>query len=160
MKRLAPSLLPLALAALLLLSVYYLTPPLDGAGDAWNKYTERQDMAIEAIWTLESNKAHLLHGSEGEEGRLGPFQIGEDYFTDAKVPGLQYWQLKEAPQSEQVVRAYMKRWIPEAWDRGDAEVILRTHNGGPRGASKGSTLQYWERGQRVLTGLWRDRHEH
>ncbi len=39
----------------------------------------------------------------------------------------------------------MRHWVPEAWADGDAEVIARTHNGGPRGAERAGTLGYWHK---------------
>ena len=31
----------------------------------------------------------------------------------------------------------------DAWNRLDAQVIARTHNGGPAGARKSATVPYW-----------------
>ena len=44
----------------------------------------------------------------------------------------------------------MDKWVPDAWARVDAEVIARTHNGGPTGAERDTTLGYWKRVQAAL----------
>jgi hypothetical protein len=43
----------------------------------------------------------------------------------------------------------LKRYAPEAWERGDVEALARIHNGGPRGHQKAATLAY----ARKLHGL-------
>ncbi len=103
---------------------------------------------LDAIWFLESSRAtgRVPVGSYGE---VGPLQITQAYLTDSRVQGT-LEDCNGLDFSKLVVEEYMKRWVPEAWEAGDAQVVLRTHNGGPRGASKKATLKYWERGRTVL----------
>lgn len=109
---------------------------------------EHNSEILDAIWDLESGRADYLEGL-GPSGELGPYQITEAYWEDAGRLGS--WQdCRDADYSRRVVVAYMKRWVPEAWEAGDAETIMRTHNGGPRGGSKDSTLDYWTRGRKLL----------
>jgi hypothetical protein len=80
---------------------------------------------------------------------IGPFQIHEIYWRDAlrQRPALggAYADCRRRDYAEQVVAAYMERWVPAAWAAGDAEVIARTHNGGPGGAARAATVPYWQR---------------
>jgi hypothetical protein len=87
---------------------------------------------------------------DGDGGRaIGPYQIHEVYWKDAVAfdPGLggSYQQCRERAYAERVVDAYMRRHASTAWAAGDAETIARVHNGGPRGATKDSTLGYWSK---------------
>jgi len=43
-----------------------------------------------------------------------------------------------------VVSAYLRKYAPAAWAHGDAamDTLARTHNGGPRGYLRPSTLRY------------------
>ncbi len=91
---------------------------------------------------------------DGDGGlAIGPYQIHRRYWEDAVSfePGLgpeaghDYQACRDRAYAERVVSAYMRRWVPDAWARGDAEVIARTHNGGPQGAQRDATLKYWER---------------
>jgi hypothetical protein len=78
----------------------------------------------------------------GDQGRsLGPLQIMRAYHSDSRVPGA-YEQVADLAYSKRVASAYLQRYAPEAWARGDVEVLARVHNGGPRGASKPATLGY------------------
>ena len=82
---------------------------------------------------------------DGDEGlAIGPYQIHEPYWIDAGVAG-EYQDCREAGYAERVIEAYMLRYVPRAWRECDAEVIARTHNGGPRGQDKAATLRYWRR---------------
>lgn len=91
---------------------------------------------------------------DGDGGKaIGPFQIHEVYWRDAVAfdetigpgNGFSYQDCRDPDYAIRVIEAYMKRWVPEAWKRCDAEVIARTHNGGPRGARKRSTERYWDK---------------
>ena len=72
-----------------------------------------------------------------------------DPFTFPSLGGT-YEDCRDRAYAESVVRAYMTRYVPEAWRDSDAEVIARTHNGGPRGARKSATLDYWRRVEEEL----------
>ena len=92
---------------------------------------------------------------DGDGGRsIGPYQISLKYYRDAvefdpRIGG-SYQDCRNRAFAERVVRAYMLRYAPQAWRSGDAEVIARVHNGGPRGASILSTIKYWEKVRRVM----------
>ena len=87
----------------------------------------------------------------GDGGRaIGPYQIHRAYFIDSGVPG-RYADCRDPEFSRRVVIAYWQRWCPDALARCDAEVLVRVHNGGPRGARKSSTLAHWRRVESVLS---------
>lgn len=82
---------------------------------------------------------------DGDGGRsIGPYQIQRAYWQDSGVPG-SYEDCRDAEYARRVVMAYWRRWVPEALENYDPEVLARTHNGGPRGATKAATEPYWER---------------
>lgn len=83
----------------------------------------------------------------GDNGKaLGPLQIHRSYHADARIGG-DYSRCADLEYSKRVVAAYLQRYAPEAWAKGDVETLARVHNGGVRGASKPSTYNY---GQKVL----------
>jgi len=86
---------------------------------------------------------------DGAAGEIGPYQILRAYWEDSGVPG-EYEMCRGREYAQGVVRAYMERWCPGAWASGNAEVIARTHNGGPRGRHKDSTFPYWKKVEAVL----------
>ncbi len=106
------------------------------------------EQILHAIWLVESSGQ--LNPPRGDQGRaLGPLQIHRNYWLDAGIPG-NYEDCAELSYSWQVLQAYMQIYVPMAWENADAEVIARTHNGGPFGARKESTLPYWDKVQRQL----------
>ena len=141
---LIPCLLALALAS----------PAAAGAG---GRYSERQ--ILDAIRQVESGGRDDC--PDGDAGRsIGPYQIQKPYWQDATAydPSLSldgtYQDCRKRGYAEKVIRAYMRRYVSAAWKRldegaaeiGDAEIIARTHNGGPRGAKKKSATEaYWMR---------------
>ena len=102
-----------------------------------------------AIRMVESGGRHSP--PDGDGGRaIGPYQIHEIYWKDAvaAAPELAagtYQDCRGQDYAEAVIRAYMRKWVADAWRIGDAEVIARTHNGGPNGAQKQATQGYWEK---------------
>ena len=48
--------------------------------------------------------------------------------------------------------AYWRRYCPTAMAAGDAEVLARVHNGGPRGNRKAATAAYWRRVLAAMEG--------
>ena len=135
----------------------------------------RQEIALEAVRTVESGRIvesgrrgarladqRLSEGSrwnggpgwddcpDGDDGlSIGPFQICRAYWEDAVAfdpsIGGGYEDCRRRDYAARVVRAYMSRYVPEAWARGDLEVMARTHNGGPRGAKSAKTLPFYGR---------------
>ena len=78
----------------------------------------------------------------GDQGRaLGPLQIHRAYHADSRVAG-DYSRVADLDYSKRVATAYLKRYAPEAWAKGDVETLARVHNGGPRGHLKPATKSY------------------
>ena len=78
----------------------------------------------------------------GDGGKaLGPLQIHRSYHADSRVAG-DYSRVAELDYSKRVATAYLKRYAPEAWAKGDVETLARVHNGGPRGHLKPATKGY------------------
>lgn len=78
----------------------------------------------------------------GDNGRaLGPLQIHRGYHADARIAG-DYSRCADLDYSKRVVSAYLERHAPAAWVAGDVTTLARVHNGGPRGASKQTTINY------------------
>jgi len=132
---LIPCLLALALAS----------PATAGAD---SPYSERQ--ILDAIRQVESGGRDDC--PDGDGGRsIGPYQIQRAYWQDAQAydPSLSlggtYQDCRKRGYAEKVIRAYMQRYIKAAWVRLDAEIIARTHNGGPSGSKKSATKAYWMR---------------
>ncbi len=118
-------------------------------GSADPDYTRKE--ILEAIWMTETSGR--LRPPDGDGGRaIGPFQIHKIYWIDSAQPG-EYQDCRRRAYAERVVEAYMLRYVPEAWMAGDAEIIARTHNGGPRGRFKRATDRYWERVSKWLQKL-------
>jgi hypothetical protein len=120
----------------------------------------QQRRVLDAILQVESSGRDDVPDGDGGLA-IGPYQIHEIYWRDAVAAaprlgpehGHSYQDCRGRAYAEQVVRAYMRRWIPDAWRRGEAETIARTHNGGPLGARKESTRRYWERVRRRLAAI-------
>ena len=126
-------------------------------------YTWRQ--TLDAIRVVETGgEPNEGIGAKGDNGNaLGPYQIWKIYHTDAaeRDSTLTDYRLclNSKEYSERVVRAYMHRYARAALLRleagtgtlADVERISRIHNGGPRGASKDSTLPYWRKVRREVT---------
>lgn len=88
----------------------------------------------------------------GDNGAaLGPLQIHRSYHADSGIAG-DYSRCADLAYSRQVVAAYLKRFAPRAWAKGDAVTLARVHNGGPAGAQKRATLAYAERVKRAMGG--------
>lgn len=106
---------------------------------------------LQAIWMTESSGSLLP--ADGDDGKaIGPFQIHEVYWIDSEVPGT-YQDCRDRQYAERVVRAYMQRYAADAWRNCDAEIIARTHNGGPQGRFKRATDRYWQRVSEWLVKL-------
>lgn len=105
------------------------------------------DDLLNAIWMIESSQR--IASPRGQAGEIGPYQISKNYWIDSKIEGT--WEMCEDKKySERVIVSYMNRYCKEAWDTGNAEVVARIHNGGPRGSLRTSTLKYWNKVKTVL----------
>lgn len=135
---------------LVLLALAFVTPVVAGIN------ASRAEI-LDAIRMVESGGRDDC--PDGDDGKaIGPFQIHEIYWRDAVAAqpelgpkgGYGYQDCRDRAYAVRVIDAYMQRWVAEAWRDNDAEVIARTHNGGPRGASKRATDGYWEKVRREL----------
>lgn len=96
---------------------------------------------LDALRTVESGGDDRAVGDNGAS--KGPYQIKREYWLDSGVR-LSYDQhVWNRAASEQVVRAYWKRYCPKALKANDCQTLARVHNGGPAGARKECTRGYW-----------------
>jgi hypothetical protein len=128
-----------ALAAVVLLLLWWLQP----VPEAWPR-----EQILAAIRFVESSDRDDVPDGDGGKA-IGPYQIHEVYWQDAlrqqPMLGGRYADCRRRQYAEAVIAAYMQKWAPDAWARGDAERIARIHNGGPGGADKVATAAYWQR---------------
>jgi hypothetical protein len=107
----------------------------------------RRDV-LDAIRFVESSDRDDVPDGDGGKA-IGPYQIHHVYWRDAvefdPSIGGDYQDCRRRDYAERVIDAYMRRWVPDAWEAGEAEVVARVHNGGPKGASVQATRPYWER---------------
>ena len=104
-------------------------------------YTHAEILA--AIRTIESGgRDDPPDGDDGDA--IGPYQIHRPYWEDSGIGG-DYQDCRRREYAERVIVAFMRRHVPKAWGARHAEVIARTHNGGPRGRHKATTDGYWAR---------------
>lgn len=103
---------------------------------------------IQAIHTVEaSGRIGPIIGDGGQA--LGPLQIHRNYWRDARVPG-KYEDCAGLDYSRRVVEAYLKRYAPNAWRRGDVTTLARIHNGGPQGHRNPATVAYARKVRQAL----------
>jgi len=106
----------------------------------------------ESFWrALHQVETSGRHGAIlGDNGKsLGPLQISRAYWQDARVGG-SYEQVTDLAYARRVATAYLKRYAPAAWAKGDIETLARVHNGGPAGARKPATLPYADKVRRAM----------
>lgn len=132
---------------------------------------ERVEQLLDAIRRWES------HGNDraiGDGGRsLGAYQIGYLYYMDAveqlhregaspatgsggrrdRVSRAE-WRadVVSASVARPLVRAYWRRYCPEALEAGNLETLARVHNGGPDGAGQACTASYWQHVRETMEG--------
>lgn len=109
------------------------------------------------------------HGAIGDNGNaLGPYQIWQDFFTDAKeydrTIGHNYRRvLNDTEFSEKVINGYYSRWEPEAWNRmkagkgtdADLNTLSRLHNGGLNWKNKtGQSLKNLDIYSKAYREVW------
>lgn len=88
---------------------------------------------------------------DGDAGlAIGPFQIHHIYWADAitfdtSLTNQPYEACRTYSYASQVVDAYLWHYGSNAVIQNDWKTLARIHNGGPKGASKESTLSYWEK---------------
>lgn len=104
---------------------------------------------IHAIHKVESGgKEGFILGDKGQA--LGPLQIHYTYWLDAGIVG-HYQNCTNLTYSVKVMTAYLSRYVPWAIRSNNFEVLVRVHNGGPKGYLKPATFPYWERVKKFLT---------
>jgi len=108
---------------------------------------------LDAMADVESAGGRRPIGDGGKS--LGRYHIGSAYWTDGCEAGGFRWDYHElvwsAPHCERIILHYWLRWCPDALKRRDMETLARVHNGGPRGATKTATVDYWRKIKRHLT---------
>jgi hypothetical protein len=118
---------------------------LAGGGE---RKTWPQREVFDAIRFVESSDRDDVPDGDGGMA-IGPYQIHRAFWQDAvdfdPSIGGAYPDCRRRDYAERIIAAYMQRWVPVAWANGEAEIIARTHNGGPRGASIQATVAYWHR---------------
>lgn len=96
---------------------------------------------------------------DGDNGKaIGPYQIWESYFKDAKEHGklkLEYADCRKLEHAKAVVGAYMARYEAAQWGASmtlaQVEACARAHNGGPSWRKKKSkTDKYWDKFKKEL----------
>lgn len=103
---------------------------------------------LDAICEVESNCDSSAIGDNGAS--IGAYQIQYNYWFDAvewdsSLSFFEYEDCINKDYSEFVMIAYMERYVPDSMEYFDPEIIARTHNGGPNGANKTSTIKYWKK---------------
>ncbi|HEB54441.1 MAG TPA: hypothetical protein ENI87_14410 [bacterium] len=113
------------------------------AVDTW----QRRDILDAILWVESRGRDDVPDGDDGLA--IGPYQIHRVYWLDATefdpAIGGSYRDCRRRTYAERVIDAYMRRYAPDAWRIGDAQTIARIHNGGPKGHTRQSTLDYWRR---------------
>jgi hypothetical protein len=109
------------------------------------------DPVLDAIRIVETGGEENPSEAVGDNGRsIGPFQISRAYWQDALEHdpsiGGTYTDCKDETYARQVVRAYLCRYV-KTWND---QTVARTHNGGPSGAKKKSTIKYWNKVRKHL----------
>ena len=93
-----------------------------------------------AIAQVESGANDLARSDKS----LGRYQISRDYWKDACVLG-PYGAVTRSDYAEWVMLAYWQRWCPMALKSRDYQTLARIHNGGPNGAKRDVTRNYWRK---------------
>lgn len=109
------------------------------------------DRVLDAIRIVETGGEKDPANAVGDGGKaIGPFQIHRDYWRDAveydPSIGGTYADCKDEAYARRVVTAYLCRYV-KVWND---ETVARTHNGGPAGAKRSSTIKYWRKVQKHL----------
>lgn len=103
-----------------------------------------------ALHVVETSGRHgAILGDNG--AALGPLQIHRAYHADSGIAG-DYSRCADLTYSRKVVAAYLKRFAPKAWAKGDTATLARVHNGGPSGHRKTATLAYAAKVRKAMEG--------
>lgn len=113
--------------------------PVFGANENSRIESDRE-LLLDAICLVESNGNKDAVGDNGKS--RGAYQIQEAYWNDSRYPEPYLPNVWDKEKSRKVVRQYCSRY---AGKNASNKVWARTHNGGPKGASKKATLKYWNK---------------
>lgn len=108
---------------------------------------------FQIIRTVETGSHPDPYSAVGDNGRsIGPYQISRAYHKDAidhdeSLYGIDYEGMRDEHMAEVIMIAYFERWVPTPWT---FESLCRTHNGGPQGRFRDSTLPYWKKCQELI----------
>ncbi len=105
---------------------------------------------LNAIRRVESNDGKNKHDGDGGLA-IGDFQIHKEFWLDSRVSGNYERCRHDRHYSEVVILAYWQRHCPNAVNTGDYKTLIRVFHGGPRGATKDSTIAYLCHVESVLT---------
>ena len=138
-----------------LVSAAVLLAPTEG--EAPPDMNVRRAEILDAIRLVESGGDDRCPDGDGGLA-IGPYQIHRVYWLDAvefdptlgPSAGGTYQDCRSRDYALKIIEAYMNRYVADAWKTADAEVIARTHNGGPKGVQKSGTDDYWRKVDRVL----------
>ena len=104
-----------------------------------------------AIRVVETSAVAKPQEAVGDNGRsIGPYQISHAYWKDSGLAG-KWRHCRGRAYSEAVMLAYWKRHCPESLRSGEAQVLARVHNGGPKGQRRNATWAYWGKVRKHLT---------
>ena len=118
-------------------------PQKAAAPDDWRAF-------FDAIQQVETGGLADPANAVGDNGSsLGPYQIQRAYWQDSGVPG-RYEQVCDRKYAERVMRGYWQRYCPQAVKGRDWQTLARTHNGGPAGRKKKSTIKYYLKVQAAM----------
>ena len=114
-----------------------------------NETIQRLRPLFDALYERESSSGKDKR--DGDDGKaIGPYQIWEVYYTDAEMTDGSYQDCLDKAYAERVIIRYWQRYARQALREGKYEVLARTHNGGPQGATRRSTIKYWNDVQKIL----------
>ena len=108
---------------------------------------------FDIIRTVETGSHPDPYNAVGDNGRsIGPYQISRAFHQDAidhdeSLYGIDYEGVRDKHIAEIIMLAYFERWVPTPWT---FESLCRTHNGGPQGRFRDSTLPYWKKCQELI----------
>ena len=118
------------------------------------------EFLLAAIMFIESGGDPSMIGAHGERG---PLQIKRVYWNDAcrqlldegvprsQIPMSYDRWVRDPEASKRIVRAYWRRFCPQAYRDLDWATLARVHNGGPIGERKTCTADYC---RRVQAKMW------
>eukprot|EP00899_Mesostigma_viride_P022012 jgi/Mesvir1/2996/Mv06892-RA.1 len=119
---------------------------------------------LKALRFVESSNRPENEIPDGDMGSsIGPFQVSEAYHQDAwrmPAPCLElYAKCRTYAHAEATVMSYWMKYCPDAMAAADFEKLAKTHNGGPNGMDRESTLYYWGKVNSYLQNPIKSWHE-